>query len=318
LSTVIISDHLFPSVDLQKQVLGEAGFSLQEASPPCKTEDDVIERCGKAEVLLVQWAPVTRRVLEALPNLRGVVRYGIGVDNIDIPGAKSLGRVVSNVPNYCQEEVSDHTIAMIITLGRRMLHDHNQVMHGGWGVGPFLPVPAFSDLTLGLVGFGSIARKVSQKARPFRFRQIAYDPLAKDETFAEHKVERVELDELLGQADIISLHCPLTPATHHMISAASIARMKPRTILVNTARGPLVNEADLVAALKNGQLTGAGLDVFEKEPLSPDSELRNLPNVFLTSHAASVSTRAVEQLQIQAAEAARDILLGKRPAGALT
>jgi phosphoglycerate dehydrogenase-like enzyme len=135
--------------------------------------------------------------------------------------------------------------------------------------------------------------------------------------FAKHGVERVELDTLLRTADIISLHCPLLPQTRHMINAEAIARMKPGTILVNTARGPLVNEADLVAALKAGKIVGAGLDVFEKEPLATDSPLRSLPNVILTSHAASVSARAVDLLQIQAAEAARDILLGKRPAGAL-
>jgi D-3-phosphoglycerate dehydrogenase len=239
------------------------------------------------------------------------------VDNIDVPAAKELGRMVSNVPNYCQEEVSDHAVSMILSLARRIPQDDNQIKHGGWGITPFLPIPAFADLTFGLVGFGSIARKVSEKAKPFRFRQIASDPIAPAEVFARHGVERVDLDTLLRTADIISLHCPLLPDTRHMINAESIARMKRGVILVNTARGPLVNEIDLVAALKSGKLVGAGLDVFEKEPLAADSPLRSLPNVILTSHAASVSARAVEMLQIQAAEAARDILLGKRPAGAL-
>lgn len=315
--TVIITDHVFPAIDLQRKVLEAAGFTLEEAKPICKAEHEVIQRCGRADVLLVQWAPITQRVLEALPNVRGVVRYGIGVDNIDVKGAKELGRMVSNVPNYCQEEVSDHAVSMILSLARRMPQDDNQIKHGGWGIAPFLPIPAFADLTFGLVGFGSIARKVSEKAKPFRFRQVAFDPMAPAESFSKLGVERVDLDTLLRTADIISLHCPLLPETRHMINADSIARMKPGTILVNTARGPLVNEADLVAALKAGKIVGAGLDVFEKEPLAADSPLRSLSNVILTSHAASVSTRAVELLQIQAAEAARDILLGKRPAGAL-
>ena len=315
--TALITDHVFPAIDLQRKVIEAAGFTLEEIKPNCKAEFEVIQKCGRADVLLVQWAPITRRVLEALPNVRGVVRYGIGVDNIDVQGAKELGRMVSNVPNYCQEEVSDHAVSMLLSLARRIPHDDNQIKHGGWGVGPFLPIPAFADLTFGLVGFGSIARKVSEKAKPFRFRQIASDPVAPAEVFAKHGVERVDLDTLLRTADIISLHCPLLPDTRHMINAESIARMKPGTILVNTARGPLVNEADLVAALKAGKIVGAGLDVFEKEPLAADSPLRALPNVILTSHAASVSARAVDLLQIQAAEAARDILLGKRPAGAL-
>ena len=314
---VLITDHGFPSIDLQRKVIESAGFTLEEVKPICKAEHEIIQKCGRADVLLVQWAPITRRVLETLPNVRGVVRYGIGVDNIDVQAAKELGRMVSNVPNYCQEEVSDHAISMILSLARRIPHDDDQIKRGGWGIGPFLPIPAFADLTFGLVGFGSIARKVSEKAKPFRFRQIASDPVAPADVFAKHGVERVDLDTLLRTADIISLHCPLLPDTRQMINAGTISRMKPGSILVNTARGPLVNEADLVSALKAGKVVGAGLDVFEKEPLAADSPLRSLPNVILTSHAASVSTRAVEQLQIQAAEAARDILLGQRPAGAL-
>jgi D-3-phosphoglycerate dehydrogenase / 2-oxoglutarate reductase len=317
LPTVLITDHVFPSIAIQRRVLASAGFTLEEIKPNCKSEEEVIESCGRADVLLVQWAPITRRVLEALPRVRGVVRYGIGVDNIDVQAAKELGRMVSNVPNYCQEEVSDHALAMILSLARRIPHDHDQIKRGGWGVGPFLPIPAFSDLTLGLAGLGSIARKVSEKAKPFRFRQIAFDPFAPADVFAKCGVERVNRETLLRSADIISLHCPLLPETRHMINADAIAQMKPGVILVNTARGPLVNEADLAASLKAGKIAGAGLDVFEKEPLAPDSPLRALSNVILTSHAASVSTRAVELLQIQAAEAARDILLGKRPAGAL-
>ncbi len=315
--TVLITDHAFSSVTLERRVLESAGFALEEIKPICKTEDEVIQNCGRADVLLVQWAPITRRVLEALPRAQGVVRYGIGVDNIDLQAAKQLGRIVANVPNYCQEEVSDHAMAMILSLARRIPHDHDQIKHGAWGIGPFLPIPAFSDLTLGLFGFGSIARKVSEKAKPFGFRQIAFDPLAPAEAFAKGSVERVDRDTLLRSADILSLHCPLLPETRQMINTESIARMKPGMILVNTARGPLVNEADLVIALQAKKISGAGLDVFEKEPLAADSPLRALPNVILTSHAASVSTRAVERLQIQAAEAARDILLGKRPASAL-
>src|SRR5580698_3332048 len=125
LSTALITDHAFADVDLQRQVLAAAGFTLEEVKPNCKAEDEVIQNCGHADVLLVQWAPITRRVLEMLPRVRGVVRYGIGVDNIDVKGAKELGRMVSNVPNYCQEEVSDHTLAMIISLGRRIPQDHN-------------------------------------------------------------------------------------------------------------------------------------------------------------------------------------------------
>lgn len=317
MSKALITDHGFSSIELERKVLETAGFTLGEAKPVCKTEDDIIARCKGADVLMVQWAPITRRVMESLPEVRGYVRYGIGADNIDVRSARELGRMVSNVPRYCLEEVSDHAVTLMLALARRIPQDQAQMAQGKWGFSALLPIPAFSDLTLGLIGFGAIARKVSQKARAFRFKQIAFDPFASDQVFADHDVERVDQDTLLQTADIISLHCPLTDDTRHLINAGSIARMKQGVLLINTARGPLVNEADLITALRTGKIIGAGLDVFEKEPLAVDSTLRSSPNVIATSHAAAVSTRSLNLLQIQAAEAARDILLGKRPDGAL-
>jgi len=311
--TVIISDHTFPSLDLQKNVLESAGIELIEIQPICITEEDVIQRCGSADVLLVQWAPITRRVLESLPRLKGVVRYGIGVNNIDLVAAKELGIGVANVPTYCIEEVSNHALAMILGLGRRIPQDHHRIVHGEWGIGPLLPIPAFIDMTLGLIGFGAIARRVAQKAKPFGFQIIASDPYVDDALLAANDVKRVDLDELLSSADIISLHCPLLPETTHLINSGTIKKMKTGVILVNTSRGPLIKEADLVEALQSKHVVGAGLDVFEEEPLPPSSMLRALPNVILTSHAASVSDRAVELLQIKAAESAREFAKNQSP-----
>jgi len=313
----VISDHLFPSIELQTAVIEQAGFELRETVPSCVTEEDTIERCTDADVLLVQWAPITRRVLAGLPKLRGVVRYGIGVNNIDLDAARDLGIGVANVPSYCIEEVSNHALAMILSLGRRIPHDHYRIAHGQWGIAPLLPIPAFTDLTLGLVGFGTIARRVADKATIFGFRIVASDPYVKGEIFKERGVEAVSLDDLLRNADIISLHCPLGEETTHLINSKTIGRMKPGVIIINTSRGPIINEHDLLEALKSQRLSGVGLDVFEEEPLPESNALRSLPNVILTSHAASVSTRAVEALQIQAAEAARDFLSGNRPNGAL-
>lgn len=317
MNTAAVTDHVFPSLDLQRRILEDAGFQLKEISPICKTESDVIQRCGAADVLLVQWAPITRHVLEALPNVRCVVRYGVGVDNIDLQAAKDLGRTVANVPNFCLEEVSNHAVAMILSLGRRIPHDHQQIMRSGWGIKPFLPIPAFSDLLLGLVGFGAIARRVCQKAKAFDLRVIASDPFAPESAFRELGAERVELGTLLKTADIVSLHCPLLPETRHLIRSESLELMKPGAIIVNTSRGGLIKEEDLLQALRDGKIVGAGLDVFEKEPLPVDSALRQLSNVILTSHAASVSESARRKLQTMAAESARDFLQHKRPAGLL-
>ncbi len=314
---IIISDHSFPSLSLQKNVLESAGIELVEIQPICVTEDDVIDRCNDADVLLVQWAPITRRVLGSLPRLKGVVRYGIGVNNIDLAAAKELGIGVANIPTYCIEEVSNHAIAMMLSLGRRIPQDHYRIAHGEWGIGPLLPIPAFVDMTLGLIGFGTIARRVAQKAKSFGFQIVASDPYVDEALFVESGVTRVELETLLGSADIISLHCPLVAETTHMIDCGTIKKMKRGVVIVNTSRGPLIKEDDLVEALQSNHVVGAGLDVFEEEPLALNSVLRALPIVVLTSHAASVSNRAVDLLQIKAAESARDFAQGKRPESAL-
>lgn len=313
----VVSDHTFPSLDLQKEVLESAGFELKAIRPVCTTEDEVIERCGEADVLLVQWAPITRRVLSSLPRLKGVVRYGIGVNNIALDAAKEFGIVVANIPTYCLEEVSNHAMAMMLCLARRIPQDHYGIAHGSWSVDSLPPIPSFLDMTLGLVGFGAIARLVAGKARSFGFHIAAADPYQNELAFTQLGVKRVDLDTLLVSADIISLHCPLVPETRHLINAETIQTMKPGVLIINTSRGGIIKEADLIEALTNGRVLGAGLDVFEQEPLPADSPLRFLSNVLLTSHAASGSLRAAKSLQIKSAESARDILQGKRPEGAL-
>ena len=317
MSKVAITDHNFPSVDIERGVIEPLGIELVEINPPCKTEDDVIRNCGDADVLIVQWAPVTRKVLKALPKVKCIVRYGVGVNNFDLEAARDLGVVAANVPDFCIEEVSDHALAMMLSLCRRIPQDHNQIMDGGWGINRFRPIPAFSELTIGLVSFGKIARALARKAKSLGFSVIAFDPFAEDAVFAEADVRSVDLDTLLKTADVVSLHCPLLPETHHLINQETIALMKPGVILINTSRGQVVNEVDLVSALEQGKIGCAGLDVFEEEPLPFLSPLRKLNNVILTSHAASVSENALEMLQSKAAEAARDFLQGKRPSSAL-
>jgi D-3-phosphoglycerate dehydrogenase / 2-oxoglutarate reductase len=313
----VVSDHTFPSLDLQRRVIEGAGLALREVKPKCITEDDVIAHCQDGDVLLVQWAPITRRVMTSLPNLKGLVRYGVGVDNIDLDAARELGIGVANVPTYCLEEVSNHAMAMMLSLARRIPQDHAGIAHGEWGIGPYLPIPAFLDMTLGLVSLGAIGRRVARKAKAFGFRIVAADPFLDDSVFRQEGVERVDIETLFRTADIISLHCPLVPATKHLVRRETIATMKPGVLIINTSRGGVIRESDLVEALANGKVGAAGLDVFEKEPLPPDSPLRTLRNVLLSSHAASVSSRAVEALQVKAAESARDFLLGKRPEGAI-
>jgi D-3-phosphoglycerate dehydrogenase len=317
MDTAIITDQSFPNIDIQRQTIEAAGFRLDEVRPICKTEDDVIRTCGNADVLLVQWAPITRRVLEALPRVRCIVRYGVGVNNFDLAAAKDLGVCAANVPDFCIDEVSDHAMSMLLSLSRRIPQDHLQISKGGWGVNDFRPIYAPSDMTLGLVSFGKIARRLAEKAKVFGFKLIAFDPLAPQSLFDSLGVSRVDLDTLLSESDAISLHCPLIPETTHLVNRETIAKMKKGVIIVNTSRGPVIKEQDLLEALQSGKVHSAGLDVFETEPPALDNPLRSMPNVILTSHAASVSEKAVHMLQLKAAESARDFLSGKRPSSAL-
>jgi len=314
---VIVTDYAFPHVELEREIVASAGFALEAIQPICKTEDYIIRTCGHADVLLVQWAPVTRRVLEALPNVRCIVRYGVGVNNFDLDAARDLGVVAANVPDFCVEEVATHALAMVLSLCRRIPQDHHQILQGKWGVNPFRPIHALSELTLGLAGFGKIARNLARKAVALGFSVIAYDPNVNDAVYVEHQATSVTFQELIERADVVSLHCPLVPETTHLMDRAAFARMKPGALLINTSRGPVVHEEALVEALRSGRLGGAGLDVFEEEPLPATSPLRAFPNVILTSHAASVSEKAVEILQRKAAEAARDFLQGKDPVSRL-
>lgn len=317
MSKAVITDHTFPSSDLQRQIIESAGFEFADIQPKCKTEDDVIANCGDADVLLVQWAPITRRVLEALPRVKCIVRYGVGVDNFDLQAAKDLGVMACNVPDFCVDEVSDHAAAMIISLARRLPHDHNGIIAGGWGINHLRPIEAPVDMTVGLVSFGKIAQKTADKCAAFGFKLIGFDPYVDESVFAAKGVKKVDFDELIRTADVVSLHCPLTPETKHLMNKEAFEKMKPRSIVVNVARGPVVDEPALIEALASGKLSGAGLDVFEVEPLPADSPLRGFSNVILTSHAASVSERAATTLPTKAAEAARDFLQGKRPASVL-
>jgi D-3-phosphoglycerate dehydrogenase / 2-oxoglutarate reductase len=310
---VVITDHGFTSIAPERAAVEGAGFTLEEIKPNCTTEDDVIAKCQGADALIVQWAPITRKVLEALPTVKCLVRYGVGVNNLDLEASKDLGVMVVNVPDYCIEEVSDHTVAFALTLCREIVPNHNLMVNGGWGLVTPHHVRQFKDYKYGLVGFGRISRCVAKKVKGFGGEVMAYDPWADEAFFKELGVKRVELNELFSTADIISLHCPLTEETTHLINAKTIATMKPGVILINMARGPVVDEAALIEALQSGKILAAGLDVFETEPPAADNPLRKMPNVVLSSHIASVSDKAVGMLQTKAGEGARDFLLGKRP-----
>lgn len=299
---VVVTDHSFTGVSIERELVEAAGGCLGVAR--CRTAEDVIAACHDADALLVQWAPITEAVLRSLTRCKVVIRYGIGVDNVDLEAATRMGVAVANVPDYCIDEVADHTMALALSLGRQVLGTFDRLRAGNWRITPPAPMPAFREMTFVVAGLGRIGRAVLGRARMFGFKLAAYDPIPPDEVFRDAGARRLSLDEALAEADILSLHVPLNAATRHLVSAERMKSMKRTAILINTSRGGLVDTRALAAALADGLIAGAGLDVFEEEPLPTNHPLLQCPNTVLTSHIAWYSEASVSRLQRLAAEEA--------------
>ncbi len=305
---VFITDHGFTSLAPETGLLNANGFEVEAAK--CTTEEEILSRGAYADALLVQWAPVTAKVIAGLKKCRVIVRYGIGVDNVDLEAAKQHAIPVCNVPDYCINEVADHTFSLALALARQLTETNSRVKAGVWKIVPPRPMPAFADMLFATIGYGRIARAVLERTKPFGFTAAAYDPYITAKEMAAAGIRALPLNELLATADIISLHLPLNEATRHLINEATISSMKKGAILVNTSRGGLVDTMALAAALEQQQIM-AGLDVFETEPLPETHPLRNCRHALLTSHTAWYSERSVPQLQYMAAEEALRALQGK-------
>ncbi len=299
---VLITDSGFPHLDAERALLAAAGATVSAAQ--CRTAEEVILAGAGADILIVQWAPITRAVIAALPQLRLIVRYGIGVDNVDLAAAGERGIPVCNVPDYCLDEVADHTLALALALSRQLPQTDAAVRGGTWKITAPAPAPALRGRVFATAGFGRIARAVLARAAAFGCTTAAYDPFVPAETFAAAGVRALTADELFANAGILSLHLPLGESTRHFVNARTLALLRPDAILVNTARGALIDTVALAAALDAGTLAGAGLDVFEQEPLPADHPLRRSRNTLLTSHTAWYSTASIPALQQRAAETA--------------
>ena len=297
---VFITDYGFTDVHQERQIIHAAGHELLTGQ--CKTPETIIEQAADADALLVQWAPINAGVIDQLKHCRVIVRYGIGVDNVDLAAAKARGIPVCNVPDYCIDEVADHALAMALSLARQLPQIDCRVRGGTWKITPDRSMPALSAMTFATAGFGRIARAVLARASAFGCRLAAYDPYVKPEVFAANGVTQLTLEELFAQADVLSLHLPLTSQTKYLINASTLAKLKPTAIIVNTARGGLIDIVALAEALQSGVIAGAGLDVFEPEPLPDQHPLRHCGNAILTSHVGWFSDQSVPKLQRLAAE----------------
>ena len=285
------------------------------------SEDAMIAAARDADALLITSRdPISRRVLEALPHCRVVSRYAVGLDHIDFAAATECGVVVTHYPGYCTDEVADHALAMILAANRRVVELDRDLRRGAWNTHGHQtnlilrgPVPAMRLLTIGIVGFGRIGRAVASRLLPFGARILVSDPYLSEADLRAAGGEPVSLATLRSRADIVTLHCPLTDETRHLVDADFLSGMKPGALLVNTARGPIIDLAALEEAVTSGVLAGAALDVTEIEPLPASSPLYRAENVILSPHAAYYSERSIEVVREQTLEQALRVLRGLRP-----
>ena len=307
---VAVSDSVFPNLDPARAVLSKIGAQLSLAEEP--KAEAILRVARDADALLATYAKITAEMIRQMTRCRIISRFGIGVDNVDIPAATERGIVVTKVPDYCIDEVSDHTMALLLSAVRKIPFANSLVHAGKWEMPAVVPIHRLRGTVLGLVGFGRIPQVVAPKAKSFGMRVVSFDPYIPREVFEHAGVQSVEFGELLKLSDYISIHSPLLPETQGLFNAAAFRQMKPSAYLINTARGPIVDEAALAHALDAGQLAGAALDVMPKEPPT-DSPLFGRPNVIITPHTSFYSEESLVDLQTKAAEEVVRVLKGEAP-----
>ena len=307
---IAITENIFPTLDPAKKALAKLHPTFRMAKST--GAEDILEVARDADAILVTYAKLPRDLIMQLTRCKAIGRFGLGVDNIDLPAAKEKGIAVNYVPDYCIREVSDHAMAMLLALIRKIPFSDGLVQAGRWEMPAVVPIRRIEGTVLGLLGFGNIPRLVAPKAQAFGMKVIAYDPYAKPELFKQAGVEGVDLDTLLATSDYVSVHAPLTPQTRGMVNAQAFGKMKKGAYIVNTARGPLIDEAALIAALDSGQLGGAALDVVAVEPLAKESPLLGRDNVIITPHTAFYSIEALDELQSKCATDVARVLSGEK------
>lgn len=324
--TVVVTSDRYGAdsagLDRERRLLDQfPEVTVEVRGEPSSSEDELIEIGHRADAILVSTREaITRHVCENMPRVKVISRYGVGLDNVDLEAATDNGIVVTHYPQYCTSEVADHAMSLLLALNRRIVELDHDLREGAWeqrgaATTQILrgPVPALRTLTLGIVGFGRIGQAVAKRAAPFGPRLLVSDPYVTDDVVADAGAESVSMDMLLDEADLVTLHCPLTPQTRGIIGAASLSRMKADAAIVNTARGPLIDLEALTTVLIDKPTFRAALDVVDPEPLPADSPLCSLPNVILTPHSAYYSIQSVETVRNETFLAAIAVLRGLLP-----
>lgn len=305
----VVTDSVFPNLDRTRQILSPvAELRVLEDS----SAESVAEATVEADAVLVTYARITGDAIRRMRRCRIIARYGIGVDNVDVEAATYKGVIVTNVPDYCIEEVSDHAVALLLALARKLVLSNVRVHSGKWEMSSVVPIRRLGGSVLGLIGFGRIAQRVASKVQAFGISVVAYDPYVPPEILGRAGVQGLSFAEVLKAADYISIHVPFAATTHHIFDSAAFRRMKDGAYIINTARGGIIDEAALVAALDAREIAGAALDVLEVEPPS-DSKLLGREDVILTPHTSFYSEESLLELQTKAAEEVARALAGKPP-----
>jgi len=308
---IAVTDSPFPSLDPARAALARIDPELRVASSA--SADDILAVARDADAILVTYAKLPGELLRQLRRCKAIGRFGLGVDNIDVAAAAELGMTVTYVPDYCMQEVSDHAMALLLALARKVPQSNALVQAGRWDMPAVVPIHRLAGRVLGLVGFGNIPRALAPKAKAFGLRVVAHDPNVSQQALAAAGVESMSFDRLLEISDFVSIHAPLLAATRGLFNAEVFGKMKQGACLINTARGPLVDEDALLAALDSGRLAGAALDVIAVEPLPKGSRLIGRDNVVLTPHTGFYSVEALNELQTKCAADVARVLSGEKP-----
>lgn len=313
---VVITDYDYGDVDVERPVIEGAGFELVAAQ--CKSEEELIEVARDADAVICQYARVGEKTINAFTNCRLIARYGIGVDIVDVEAATRRNILVTNIPDYCVDEVADHAMAMLLACIRK-LQMYNEASRAGiWRWQAAQPIYRMRGRTMGLLAFGKIARTIAERAKPFGVQLIAYDPYVAEQDFVSCSVTPVSFDELIEQVDYLMIQVPLTPETKGMIGEKELKKMKPASVLINTSRGPLVDNDALYRALKEGWISAAGIDDTVEEPAKkkdwkPDNPLFQLDNIIITPHSAYYSEESIHEARLRASEEVVRVLSGNPP-----
>jgi D-3-phosphoglycerate dehydrogenase len=307
---VLVTDFAWPSLDIERRILADAGAELVVAETG--EADELMALAVGVDAILTNWKRVPPEALDAAPGCLLVSRYGVGLDNIPVDHATELGILVTNVPDFCLQEVSDHAMALVLACARRVVTFSRATRGGVWDLAAGRGLPRLSEQTIGLVGYGNIARTLVPKARGFGLRVLAYSPRATPSVDGDVELTN-DLERLLAESDYVSLHAPSTPETAGLIGERELRLMKPTAYLVNTSRGALVNEDALRQALEERWIAGAALDVLRQEPPPADHPLLALDNAIVTPHAAFYSETAIAELQAKAATNVANVLTGSLP-----